>query len=87
MRISSPREDVPEGEIVVWPFEVSREVVVLPDVWDSTAGLLHQLQSVFVQASCHLHRREEATQREGKTRGPISKWTVTIHLKNILKTG
>lgn len=60
MRIWSPHEDVPERDIVAWPFEVSREVVVLPDVWDSTPGLLHQLQSVLVQVSCYLYKVEEA---------------------------
>lgn len=66
--LESPLEAAPECDIVVWPFEVSREVVVLPDVWDPTPGLLHQLQSVLVQVSRYLFKWEEAAQRDEESR-------------------
>lgn len=66
--LESPLEVAPECDIVVWPFEVSREVVVLPDVWDPTPGLLHQLQSVLVQVSRYLFKWEEAAQRDEESR-------------------
>lgn len=47
-------QHTPERDVVVLPFEVSREVVVLPDVRNATPGLLHQLQSVVIQVTCHL---------------------------------
>ena len=48
---------IPECDVVILPFEVSGEVVVLPDVRDATSGLFHQLQSVVVQIPCHLQKR------------------------------
>lgn len=56
---------VPECHFVILPFEVSREVVVLPDVRDAASGLLHQLQSVVVQISRHLQKRWKQNMLDG----------------------
>lgn len=32
---------VPESEIIALPFQASRKVVVLANIWDATSGLLH----------------------------------------------
>lgn len=45
---------IPERDVFVLPFEVSWEVVVFPDVRNATPGLIHQLQSVVIQVTCHL---------------------------------
>lgn len=44
----------PECDVILLPFEISREVVVLSNVWDATSGLLHQLHSVVIKGPCDL---------------------------------
>ena len=44
----------PECDVVILPFEVSREVVVLPDVRDAASGQSHKLHRAVIQIPCHL---------------------------------
>lgn len=65
---------------------MSWEVVVLPDVRDATSGLLHHLQSVVIQISCHLQRQrrwmENITQVQSTT-GCYSSCVVVLNVNTL----
>lgn len=60
---------------------MSWEVVVLPDVRDATSGLLHHLQSVVIQISCHL-QMENITQVQSTT-GCYSSCVVVLNVNTL----
>lgn len=49
---------LPVCQIHFRPFELSREKVIFPHIWDTTSWFLHQLICFFIQFACHLQAKK-----------------------------